>query len=307
MSRKKTLYEILEVPANASSHDIRAAHRRKLQKLQSAEAGISREDFAYRLQMLKLALDTLSDPALRWEYDEKLMSRPPSAEAAPAQVPAVPADDDPLARRADVLALRADALALRADAMSIKGDVSLLRGDDGPQPLASRFLSGLKSPLRATVVVVGSLAAIAMLAQTAFVFFAVRHNEDATAAAARAEEQVVIQDYYQRYGERPASAAEARLLEQERQRQENEARAEEREKEKTEERARRFQEEAKREGERISAELRYAEEQLRHEEERKKAQKEEEEQRRQAAEEERLQRERERWDRVLSRKPSDSY
>lgn len=159
----------------------------------------------------------------------------------------------------------------------------------------------LKSSLRTVAIAIGTLAAVAMLVQTAFVFFAVRKTENTVSAAARAEEQLVIEEYFQKYGVRPASAAEARLLEQANQRREREEREAERQQQRVEEDARRFEEDARQEGEQVAADLRQAEMTLEHETAWQKAQEEQEVRRREAEENERLRREQHRWRQVLSR------
>lgn len=299
MKAKKTLYQVLDISANASGSEIRAAHQQQVLKLRSEEGSMSHEDFDFRLKLVNLALDTLCDSLSRRVYDEKLMSRMLSASAPPAV--AVQEDAETLARRADALAFRADALALRADALSIRSDGAPFKSSDRPPTLTSRIFSALESPVKRIFIVIGTLAAIAMLVQTAFLFFSVRKVERTAAVESKAEEQIVIQEYYQKYGVRPANATEARLLEQENQRKENEARTDEREKQRAEEKARRFQEEARREGERVTSDLRYAEENLRREAAQKKAEREEEERRREEAEKARVDREREKWHSVLSR------
>lgn len=303
MSRnKKTFYEILETQANAPCQDILAAHQRKLEKLRSQEASLGHEEFDYQLKLLNLARETLADSWLRRDYDDKLMSRPAAGKAARAQHSvALHPNAETMTRRADALSLRADALALRADAMSINTDAALFGADNPPPGLGSRILGGLQSSMRTVIVVLGTLAALGMVIQAASVVFAVRKIDATVATAAKAEEQMLIQEYYQKYGVRPASAAEARLLERENQRKESEERVAEREKQRMEEEARRFQEESRRIGERVSADLRHAEDEMRYEEARKKAAQEEEKRRQAAAEERRLQREQERWRHVLSR------
>ena len=88
----------------------------------------------------------------------------------------------------------------------------------------------------------------------------------ASEAAKRAEDQVVIQEYYQTYGVRPASRAEAELLMQENSRIENERRAAEFAERKTQEEARRFAEESQRQGEEVHENLVRAEQQAIYEE-----------------------------------------
>lgn len=301
MATKKTLYEVLGIPANSSFDDVRAAHQRKVQALQSEETQLGHDEFKYRLQLLDLSLHTLSDPSARRDYDEKLMSRKtPGADAPQRQAVVVQTAPDTLTRRAEALALRADALALRADAMSIHTDILTTAAEDARQSWTSQVLGILKSSMRTIAITIGALAGLAIVTQVA-IALSVRNNESIARKEASAEEKVIIQEYYQQYGVRPASAAEARLLEQENQRRERAEREAEREEQRKEEAARRFEEDSRRTGERVSAELRAAEERIRREEAYAKARREEEERRKIAEEEDRLEREQAKWRQTLAR------
>lgn len=299
MATKKTFYEILEISAGAADADVRAAYRRQMETLQTEEARLGHDEFKYRQQLLRQALDTLSDPLLRRSYDEKLMGLAPEADAPP-QALAVTADGGTMTRRAEVLALRADALALRADALSMHNDI-LAQAAEAKRPWHARLFAMTKSA-RAVIGTMAAAVGVVILIQIGFsaLYFA-RGKNIADEQAAKAEEKVVIEEYYRTYGVRPASAAEARQLEKENQRREKEERAAEREKQRAEEETRRFQEESRRLGERVSSDLRNAEERIRREEEYKKSQQEERERWKAAAEEARLEREQARWRAVLSR------
>lgn len=302
MNRKKTLYEILEISPNAPLEEIQAAHQRLSQKLQSLESQLDREDFEFKQKLANLALATLSDPGARAEYDESIAAQgAPASAAAHRNALALRADPETITRRAEAMALRADALALRADALSIRTDASPLRVGDGEPSMLARVLESLKSPFKRVVVAIGTLAATAMIIQVAFLFFAVRKSEQISADAARAEEQMILQEYYQKHGVRPKTAAEAKLLEEEHRRSERELRLAENEKQRAEEENRRFHESFKRTAEQVSADLRYAEENARREEELRKVRLEEERRAREAEERERAQQEQEKWRNVLAR------
>lgn len=300
MNRKKSLYEILEVSPNATSEEIQAAHQRVSQKLRSEETKLNREDFDFKLKIVNLAVATLADPVSRESYDASLAAIIPPVRGASSRN-AVAVQSATMLRKAEAMALRADAMALRADALAIRADVPGARIEDSHQSALSRVLSSLKTPLKRIFIAFGTLAATAMVIQVAFLYFAVRKTEHTEGAAAKAEEKIIIQEYYQEHGVRPKSAIEASLLEQENRRRENELRAAERERQRTEEEERRFHESFRRTAEQVSADLRYAEQNAQREEAYKKAQLEQERLLRDQAERDRAVREQEKWQNILTR------
>lgn len=294
MTVKKTFYQILDIRAGATSDDIQAAYEQQMLKLRAQAAGISFEEFEYRRKLLDLAHTTLSDPEAHRDYDDRLMSRTPA-------VPPTPAAGDTLARRAEALAIRADAMALRADAMSLTTDASLVRFESQPPSFGSRLAMGMKSSLRTVAIIMGTLAATAFLFQTAAVFFTVRKAGETTSAAAKAEEQMVIEEYYRQHGIRPASAAEARMLERENQRREREAREAERDTQRQESEARRKEEEDRRYAAQISSDLRHAEADVAREEAMEKRKQELEERRREEEEKRRIRQQEREWRAIMRR------
>lgn len=58
MTNKKSLYQILEVPTDATYPEICASHERLLQSLERQQSLLSREDYS----LLKVAYSTLSTP-----------------------------------------------------------------------------------------------------------------------------------------------------------------------------------------------------------------------------------------------------
>ncbi|MFA6179710.1 MAG: DnaJ domain-containing protein [Candidatus Methylopumilus sp.] len=94
ISRKKTLYEILEVSAQATHSEINAAYQRLTQRLQAGVPGLSREDADLKQKLINLAYDTLSINSSRTAYDAKLgMTREPVKAASPFQVEVAIASD----------------------------------------------------------------------------------------------------------------------------------------------------------------------------------------------------------------------
>lgn len=299
MSSQKTLYQILALSATASDAEIRAAHQDSLQKLEQHRGRLNFEDYESKKKLIQMAYETLSEPLLRREYDENLMSRRAKIDAESSATSALTLmTPDVLASKADALALRAEAMALRADAFSMKGGIlpyriALEAQLDTPKPSRSVFT------WTRLLVVVGAVIALSMAAQTAIFYSAVRTGETVGKAANTSQERAMLQDYYQTYGVRPASIEEMRLLEKERlvkEKEERDARDAERQRQREEEAARRFQEEARREGARVSSDLARAEERLKYEEAQEKREKERAEQRLREAQEEESRRARAKWD-----------
>lgn len=99
-TNKKTMYEILQVSSTASLAEIKAAHKRLSLEVMSASPALSREDCNFRLNLLDVALHTLSVPVLRDAYDAQLASTKASANVAlPGKSSLVPAGDQATALR----------------------------------------------------------------------------------------------------------------------------------------------------------------------------------------------------------------
>ena len=306
MSPKQTLYEVLAVSPTASAQEIQDAYQQKWNALLLEKDSLSLEDFNFRQQLLTLARSTLSNPDERSFYDIKLANAVAPNETDEMEWKAnalmVSASSDNLSRRADTLALHADALALRAEAMAIRAGLP-----GGALPPSA---DGAKSPIKRTVAIIGTVIATLMVLQMIAMYFSARSQQ----AAIKAEEKVIIQEYYQTYGVRPESVAEVRRLEAENRRKASEESAAERavqkeefEKRQAEEEYQRSREEVKQLADEVSADLIRAEEAIRIEEAeaaeadaRKKRQLEEEAQRKEEAENLRLRRLQEKWQRSLA-------
>jgi len=207
------------------------------------------------------------------------------------------------------LMMRAEAMTLRADALGLKAD--LLTGQlDGPGgaatgPAASRWFKTMKRAL----LVLGTLAALGMVFKLVFMLvLSPRPSDDSVGARSQTEDKVFLQEYYQTWGVRPASRAEAALMDAERRKNDDAKTAQrlaEEEKKKAEQAERNFEAEARKRGEQVSIELQHAE---------KKAQqallqearlKEEEARLSAEAERRRIEAERAKWQNVL-RTPSSN-
>lgn len=267
MKAKPTLYELLGVPQAAVVPEIQAAYRREMNALEGRRAGMPPQEFSDRVQLLRLAYSTLTDPVSRTGYDNKLAA---SAAATPTAAatralslraePERPPVDPGAEARADALALRADALSLRADAMLLRAGLPAGGADAGGRALPAGVLGSAKRVVRA----------LGLLLILGFVTFSLARcslagsQQRQAALQAEAAEKTALQEYYQTHGVRPANRAEMELMEAERRRKENEQRQAEQNRRKQEQEERRFQEESHRRGQEVSAELQRSEQQQRY-------------------------------------------
>ncbi|WP_255988497.1 trypsin-like peptidase domain-containing protein [Chitinolyticbacter albus] len=83
---KKTLYDLLGVPASATQADIEAQYRRRLDELAQQPAHPDAEN---QRKFIRHAFDTLGNPELRARYDQRLAAPAPAsvASAAHADMP----------------------------------------------------------------------------------------------------------------------------------------------------------------------------------------------------------------------------
>lgn len=258
-AKKKTMYEILEVSPTATIAEIRSAHRRLSLELMSGKSGESREDVSFKLNLLDVALHTISVPVLRDEYDAKLAAATWSGNA--------------------LVPVKANAVSL-ADTAKVNQIVAAI---EGSQKLAAAMMQANQFPVKevaSTVrisarslktilrVVIGLivLGFFIRMGQTAVAY---RHAGQPTADELKAEDNLVILEYYKKHGVRPASRAEAELLEKENHRRESEQRAAKAEEQRKEDEYRRFVEQSRREGEYIHEELVRSEQYAREQEEQK--------------------------------------
>lgn len=293
---KKSFYEILGISTFASTDQIKQAYQLKIEQLMANKVRLSQEDYEFELKILNMAYSTLTDAQARNTYDARLAAAPrPSSSSIEATsgsaIQPIPAEA--LSRRADVLSLRADAMALRADAIATKLDL----GEDVPKAEKPARRSPLGRLATLIVVALVGFFAIRMISN----HFMIQQIDLRKQEAALAEEKIIIQEYYQTYGVRPASADEARLLQAEREREEREQRAAERAEQRQEEEQRRFIEESRRQAERVSEDLRRAEARAEREEKAERDRLERERRRQEYEEQERIRRQQEKWERVLRR------
>ncbi|MES2947457.1 MAG: hypothetical protein V4858_02850 [Pseudomonadota bacterium] len=312
MTNKKSLYEILEVANDATFPEIRASHERLTQSLNSLRSTLSHEDYSMQLRLLKVAYSTLAAPMSRDSYDAHLSIRSESAKPESVALVTTPAiGQGAAAVRAEALLMRADALSLRAEAMGLKAD--LLSGqarpgtDLGEHPLVGLLLASFKKVL----LILGTLVAIGMVFKVTFMVTRNVPSDQVVDTRSPTEDKAFFQEYYQTWGVRPASRAEAELMDAERSKNDEVKRAQRQRddaKRKTENDAQQFEEESRRRGEQVSAELRYAEEKVERakqeeeqQQERAKNAKAETERRRAEAEQARVEAEQAKWRKVLDR------
>jgi hypothetical protein len=120
------------------------------------------------------------------------------------------------------------------------------------------LLSNLKSSVTKSLVFIGLLSVMGMVLQMIFMRMAVTNQPSAFQRSA--EDKVVIQEYYQTHGVRPASREEVDLLEREKQRKSSEANEAKRKQQQAELEQRRFEQETRRRADEVSAALRRSEE-----------------------------------------------
>ena len=301
MASKKTLYEILDVPANASYADVRLAHDRQVKALEAQQVLLGREEFELQSRLVRVAFTTLSTPLSRDAYDAHLTIRKEPAAAAPFAL--VPMDKpDAVSLRADAMVLRAEAMALRADALALKAEVASGHFETLHKPVGHFIPPILLASSRTVMLTVGTVAAVAMVIKLLFLFAGNRQTDDGGKLRSQAEDKLITQEYFQAHGVRPANRAEVELLEANRRREEAVQRKVEEDKRRTEDNERRFTEESRRRGDQVSAELQFAEErarQARQEDKRQELERQEEKRRDATAERERIEAERARWREIL--------
>lgn len=258
-TKKKTMYEILGVPPTASLTDIKAAYKCESLKIMSGALGLSRDDCNFQLNLLDVALHTLSNPYLRDVYD---------AELAPENMPTNIVS--PV--RSSVLSIGGKEKALMLASSLEETYKNATVGIDSYKPqieaVSSVVGTSVKSMKTLMRIFIG-LAVLAFIIKAGQMTMASRQDGRATPEVAKAEDKLIIQEYYKKHGVRPASRAEAEFLEGENRRLENEQRAVVFEEKKKEDEYNQFVKKSRDEGERVHEALVRAEESDRQEERRK--------------------------------------
>jgi curved DNA-binding protein CbpA len=290
------MYEILEVSPDASDSEIQAAHQRLTQQLKSEQTDSNREDIEFKLRVVTVAFNALSVKRTRDAYDSRLaaLNAPANVDTSLSLVP-LPPKVEAASLKAEAISLKAEALSLKADAVSLRADVMTLRvgGEEAqpPERSALKMFADLLSPIRGAFSILSSLVALGLIVFVIFMLTLNQHAERAVTEASKAQEKVILQNYYQEHGVRAASVDEVVLLN----RQQSIAAQEERARQEQQWKVERADSEARQYAEQVSHELRYAEEQTRREEEYKRRQQEEEQRNQEEAERRRIENEMNRW------------
>ncbi|MES2414649.1 MAG: hypothetical protein V4614_12655 [Pseudomonadota bacterium] len=314
MATKKSLYEILEVPREASYAEIRESHQRLQQALETQRTVLGADDFNLKARLLRVAMDTLASPMTRDAYDAQLINREMQARPGLALLPLNTGPDAEAAKlKADALMLKAEAMSLRADALGMKADM-VTHGGSGNRGLArhapvmeaptvgNRFASTVKNVL----LTLGTLVALSMVIKVALLFWVTRSPGESALAKQQAAEKLYLQEYYQAKGIRPASRAEADLLDAEERRkaaEKSKLSDAEQEQRKTAQAERDFQNESRRRAEQVTAELQYADQraqQLKREDEYKERYQKEQELRAVQEAERKREADQDKWRRIIT-------
>ncbi|MDD4963150.1 MAG: hypothetical protein PHI11_04420 [Gallionella sp.] len=284
-TKKKTLYEILGVASSASLDEIKAAHKSLLDKLFSVEQGLSREEIHFQRQVLDVALFTLSSSLSRDDYDAKIAAPPP-----PAPVIKLPA-------KVSENSLRIAAAMERSNQLS----ADMLANQATPLDVAATTVKSSMKSLKYIFRFIAGFVVLLVVIKWGVSSMAHRNQTIGTAEMLAAEgkmssteEKLYLQEYYQKYGVRPASKAEADLLDIERRRKENAVKAAELEKKKAEEADKKFVEESRDMANQVAINLQREEEKARYEAMRKERQLAEEKRQQEQAERIRLEAEKRR-------------
>lgn len=177
MNATTTLYDVLGLPPTASEGDIHAAHMRLVRHYQDGIHGLSGAEADQRIQAIKGAWWTLSDPGRRLAYDTGLAAaqalvKAQAQAAAPAPEPSTTA---PAAETA------------------LPGGL--------PPLIEVELKSPKRSPLRIMLGVIGSLMIVGLILQIFFSVFAFRQVTGSGDAALEAQQRVMDAERRQTYGD----------------------------------------------------------------------------------------------------------
>lgn len=214
---KRSLYEILGVAPTASLAELKAGHRRLSLEIMSGKLGVSREDCDYRLQLLDVALSTLSDPCSRDAYDLQL------AEASRAN------RSFPVSSAIGAGGAEGRAPQLAAVVEDVyKANVPAIDERQFQLAAVSQTVGASMRSLQIILRVVFWLLLLGIVIRLGSCTLAARMRPGLPpAAVAKAEEMLMIQAYFKQTGVRAASRAEVEALQAEARRLDDERREEE--------------------------------------------------------------------------------
>jgi curved DNA-binding protein CbpA len=216
MGNKKTLYEVLNVLPSASFEQIQAEYKGITHKLESGASGLSAQDTATQLKLVNMAFQVLRDNMSRAAYDAKLTQQP-SLALVPKEV-----DTEALTMKMQAAVMKADAAALMAQAAIVNANAISMHYAASPQGLGAQASTSFFKTFRFGFTVLGAVVAIGMV-----VMVVSAKRGSGAAMDVRAQEQVMLQEYYQTHGVRPGSKAEMDVMEAQRRKDEAEKRGDE--------------------------------------------------------------------------------
>ena len=168
MNATATLYDVLGLPPTASEGDIHAAHMRLVRHYQNGIHGLSGAEADQRIQAIKGAWWTLSDPGRRLAYDTGLAAAQALAQAAAAAGQPPAPEASPAAPAAELPPL------------------GVL-----PPVIEVELKSAKRSPLRIMLGVIGSLMIVGLILQIFFSVFAFRQVAGSGDAALEAQQRLI--------------------------------------------------------------------------------------------------------------------
>jgi curved DNA-binding protein CbpA len=220
MSPKKTLYEILNVSQDATFAQIQTEYTNLCHKLESGSSGLMAQDAAMQLKLVNMAFQVLRDNMSRAAYDAKLSQQTALAVTPPT------AGSEALSVKVDSVSLKADAAALMAQAAMLNANALSMHYAATGQSAGLQGGGGFFKTFRFGFTVLGAIVAVSMVVMVLSLGRCsggrVSGPEDA-----KAQEKLMLQEYYQQYGVRPANMAEMNLLEAQRRKDEAAKRSEE--------------------------------------------------------------------------------
>jgi hypothetical protein len=236
----QTMYEILEVAPNASLAELKAAHKRAARSIMSGALDLSYEDRQFKLNILDVALHTLSTPASRDAYDATLASS-----TAVSVIPNSSSPENEARALQIITAFRENRKIEEADTGVDQPTIKVI------SHAVSTSAKALKLILRITIGLFILALLLGLLNFKSLSHQGSLHNK----ATERAEEKFLILEYYKKYGVRPASRAEVEFLERENGRKLNEQSVKEFEERRRQEEYRRFVSESERLADQVHANL----------------------------------------------------
>lgn len=268
MLKPLTLYEVLEIPSDASQEVIELAYEQLSQRYATSPLGATHELVVNKRKLLLQAYQTLANSSTRAAYDAATLNVPKYGQAT---------------------------LQSGRPRLAVSHETTASTG------IQSKALTWL-------LIIIASLMAIGLLFQIVLVASAYyqQHQLQQTLASdsnmTTAQEKAWLEDFYQRTGRRAASYTEAKLIEAELSRQASAQQRLQNEQEMAKNKQEAQLRESHRVAEQVSRNLRNKEEDLRREEESRLRRQQEEERQREAQEKRRIEAEKRQWQAVIQRR-----